>query len=58
MDNDHEKLLAVVKEETEEEKIDIENHSLHLPATYSSGEYQFSRQTVLIKFLLEFTLLL
>jgi hypothetical protein len=33
MDNDHEKLLAVVKEETEEEKIDIENHSLHLPAT-------------------------
>jgi hypothetical protein len=33
MDNDHEKLLAVVKEETEEEKIDIENHSPHLPAT-------------------------
>jgi hypothetical protein len=33
MDIDHEKLLAVVKEETEEEKIDIENHSLHLPAT-------------------------
>ncbi len=32
MDNDHEKLLAVVKEETEEEKIDIENHSPHLPA--------------------------
>jgi|LakMenE01Jun11ns_1017448.scaffolds.fasta_scaffold7757784_1 hypothetical protein len=24
MDNDHEKLLAVAKEETEEEKIDIE----------------------------------
>jgi hypothetical protein len=43
MDNDHEKLLAVVKEETEEEKIDIENNSLHLPATYSSDEYQFSR---------------
>ena len=43
MDNDHEKLLTVVKEETEEEKIDIENHSLHLPATYSSNEYQFSR---------------
>jgi hypothetical protein len=42
MDNDHEKLLAVVKEETEEEKIDIENHSLHLPATYSD-KYQFSR---------------
>jgi len=43
MDNDHEKLLAVVKEEAEEEKIDIENHSLHLPATYSSDEYQLSR---------------
>ena len=43
MDNDHEKLLAVAKEETEEEKIDIENHSPHLPATYSSDEYQFSR---------------
>ena len=43
MDNDHEKLLAVVKEETEEEKIDIENHSLHLPASYSSDESQFSR---------------
>ena len=43
MDNDHEKLLAVAKEETEEEKIDIENHSHHLPATYSSDEYQFSR---------------
>ena len=42
MDNDHEKLLAVVKEETED-KTDIENHSLHLPATYSSDEYQFSR---------------
>ncbi len=43
MDNDHEKLLTVVKEETEEETIDIENHSLHPPATYSSNEYQFSR---------------
>ena len=44
MDSDHEKLLTVVKEETEEEKIDIENHSLHLPATtYSSDEYQLSR---------------
>jgi hypothetical protein len=42
MDNDHKKLLAVVKEDTEE-KIDIENHSLHLPATYSSDEYQLSR---------------
>ena len=43
MDNDHKKPVAVVKEETEEEKIDIENHSLHLPATYSSDESQFSR---------------
>ncbi len=43
MDNDHEKLLAVVKEEAEEEQIDIENLSPHLPATYSSDEYQFSR---------------
>ena len=33
MDNGHEKLLTVVKEETEEEKTDIENHSPHLPAT-------------------------
>jgi hypothetical protein len=41
MDNDHEKLLAV-KEETEE-KIDIENHSVHLLATYSSDEYLLSR---------------
>ncbi len=43
MDIDHEKLLTDVKEETEEDKIDIENHSLHLPATYSSDESQFSR---------------
>ena len=40
MDNGYEKLeklSAVTKEETEEEKINIENH---LPAISSSNEYQ------------------
>jgi hypothetical protein len=42
MDKDHGKLLAVKKEEIEEE-IDIGNHSPHLPAISSSDVYQLPR---------------
>jgi hypothetical protein len=45
MDKDHGKLpvLGVKKEEIEEEKIDIGNHSRHLPAISSSDVYQLPR---------------
>jgi hypothetical protein len=43
MDKDHRNLLAVKKEEIEEEKIDIGNHSPHLPPVSSSDVYQLPR---------------
>jgi hypothetical protein len=43
MDKDHRKLLGVKKEEIEEEKIDIGNHSPYLPAISSSDVYQLPR---------------
>ena len=49
MDKDHGKLLGVKKEEIEEEKIEIRNHSPHLPAISSSDVYQLPRWTVLIE---------
>ena len=49
MDKDHGKIFAVKKEETEEEKIDIGNHSPHLPPISSSDVYQLPRWTVLIE---------
>jgi hypothetical protein len=43
MDKDHGKPLAVKKEDIEEEKIDIGNHSPHLPPVSSSDVYQLPR---------------
>jgi len=43
MDKDHGKPLAVKKEDIEEEKIDIGNHSPHLPPVSSSDVYQLLR---------------
>jgi hypothetical protein len=39
MDKGHKKLLAVKKEEIEEEKIDIGNHSPHFPPISSSDVF-------------------